>query len=66
LVHGTDQGLTVIHPPVRAGLVRFVVDTANAQGSDVSMFAPVAGKTADDVLADLREVANHTDPQIAA
>lgn len=65
VVHGSTQGLTVIHGPVHAGLVRFVVDTANAQDSDVVMFTPAPGKTADKVLADLPEELSH-DPAVSA
>jgi hypothetical protein len=64
-VHGSAQGLTITNGQVRAGLVTFLVDTTNDQGSDVAMFSPAPGKTVDNVLADLRDEFSD-DPQTAA
>lgn len=65
VVHGGTQGLTIQHGQVHAGLVRFLIDTTNDQGSDVVMFTPATGQTADKVLADLHDEVSD-DPHTAA
>lgn len=65
VVHGDSNGLAVTHGTVHAGLVRFAVDTANDQGSDVTMFTPAPGKNVNDVLADLQDEFS-PDPQKSA
>ncbi|MBV8993188.1 MAG: hypothetical protein JO287_05700 [Pseudonocardiales bacterium] len=65
VVHGSTQGLTIQHGQVHAGLVRFLIDTTNDQGSDVVMFSPATGKTVDKVLADLHDELSD-DPHTAA
>lgn len=68
-VHGSAQGLSVLHGPLHAGPVRFLIDTTNVTpndlGSDIAMFTPAPGKTPDDVLADLGDEFSN-DPKIAA
>ena len=55
MVHGCTQGLTIQHGQVHAGLVRFLIDTTNDQGSNVVMFTPATGETVNKVLADLHD-----------
>lgn len=64
-VHGGADGLTVQHGTVHAGLVRFLIDTTNDQGTDVVMITPAPGKTLDDVKTALHDEVTHDGPTAA-
>ena len=58
MVHGGIDGtsFTMSRDTIRAGQIRFNIDTANPDGTDVLMFKPADGATPEEVFADFRTV----------
>ena len=58
MVHGGFDGtsFTLSRDTIRAGQIRFNIDTANPDGTDVLMFKPAGDVTPDEVFADFRTV----------
>jgi len=58
MVHGGIDGtsFTLSRDTIRAGQIRFNIDTANPDGTDILMFKPADHATPDEVFADFRTV----------